>query len=98
LRILSEANYFTPLFVEDFEKTYKLHLVVTEKPAPQALLREALSHYDKYDILEVPSFALKSFLIDSIFAPLDNSVANQFANISIDFHHLDFDPDDKYLV
>src|SRR6185312_11031621 len=98
LRILAESSFFTPLFVSDLEKSFKLKLVITDKSTPQELLREALSHFQDYDVIEIPSFALKSFLIDSVFTPLDAQVANQFANISIDFHHLDFDPDDKYLV
>jgi spermidine/putrescine-binding protein len=98
LRILAELGFFTPTFAADIEKSFKVHLAITEKPTLQEYLREALSHYQDYDIIEMPTFALKSFLIDNLFQPLDGTLVNQFTNISIDFHHLDFDPDDKYLV
>ncbi len=98
IRVLAELQYFSPAFIADLEKNFKFNLIVTEKPTTQELLREALSHFQDYDLMVVPSYTLKSFLIENLFAPLDSSISKQFGNISIDFQHLDFDPDNRFLV
>ncbi len=98
MRVLTEAHYFSPEFVSEFEKNFKLRLVVTERATTQELLRDALSHFQDYDLMVVPSFALKSFLIENLFSPLESNITRQFANVSIDFQHLDFDPDNRFLM
>lgn len=98
VKVLAEKGYFSSAFLEDFEKNFKFHIELTERQSTQELLRESLSHFSEYDVLVLPSFTLKSFLIENLFAPLDSNLSRLFSNVSIDFQHLDFDPDNRFLM
>ena len=97
IRVLSMKGFFTQDFLKEIETKYKINFVLTEKDSDADLLREALSENKNYDLIQIRSFITKSFLLDSVFKPLDaDRIEGQ--SISIDFKNMGFDPSDKYFV
>src|SRR5690606_3916695 len=52
----------------------------------------------EYDLIQIPSFAGRSFLLDSAFLPIEKNKLSRWNDISVDFRSLDYDPNDHYLL
>jgi spermidine/putrescine transport system substrate-binding protein len=98
LRVLAQKGVFPRSFIEKFEDQSGVRWELTEKTSEMELLREALSHNKQYDLISIPSYIAKSFLIDNVFLPLDLSEISQLPEVSVDFKNLDFDPDNRHLL
>jgi spermidine/putrescine transport system substrate-binding protein len=98
IRLLVQRGALPEKVVSEFQQQLNVDLLVTEEGSEVDLLREVLSHYQNYDVIELPSFVLKSFLLDNVLLPLNTHDVPNLSQVSIDFRHLDFDPDDAYLV
>jgi spermidine/putrescine transport system substrate-binding protein len=85
-------------FVEEFSIKNELQLHVTEMSTEAELLREALTHTENYDIIQISTFVSKSFLVENVFAPLNMDTVSNFKDVSVDFKSLDFDLDNKFLL
>ncbi|OFZ18116.1 MAG: hypothetical protein A2Z20_06100 [Bdellovibrionales bacterium RBG_16_40_8] len=98
IRLLARQGLFTPKFIEYYKKTFHTKIVLTEKKTEYEVLREILSNFNSYDIIQINSFIVKSFILENIFLPLELDDISHFKDISIDFKNFDFDSDNKYLL
>ncbi len=98
IRLLIEKNFLPDEVVKTLQRRLNADLQVTEEPAEIDLLRELLSHSDNYDIVELPSFVMHSFIKNNVLKRLNKSDIPSLGQVSIDFKHLDFDPDGRYFV
>lgn len=98
VRWLGLKGVMPAAFVDEFSIKNELQLHVTEMGTEAELLREALTHSENYDIIQISSFVSKSFLVENVFAPLKVDAISNFNNVSIDFKSLDFDLDNKFLL
>jgi len=93
-----QKGFLPESVMNKIQRSLNIDLLLTEESSEVDLLREALSHYQNYDVIELPSYVLKSFLLDNVLAPLTTADIPELSKVSIDFRHLDFDPDDRFLV
>ncbi len=98
IRLLVLKNFLPGPLIKTIQRRLSADLQVTEEPAEIDLLRELLSHSDNYDIVELPSFVMHSFLIKNVLSPINGKTIPSMKQISIDFQHLDFDPGGKYFI
>jgi spermidine/putrescine transport system substrate-binding protein len=98
LRVLAQKGVFPTSFVEKMEDQAGVRWQLTEKSTEMELLREALSYNKQYDLIFIPSYVAKSFLIDNVFLPLDMNEIPELAEVSVDFKNLEFDPDNRHLL
>ncbi len=98
IHILAEEGRFTPAFIEKFARDEEIMLRITTKSSPQEFLRELLSSRGKYDLIELSSFFIDSFIIENVFDEIDRDRVTNFENVSIDFQNLNFDPEGRNLL
>lgn len=98
VHILAEEGRFTPQFIEKFAKDEEIMLRVTTRSSPQEFLRELLSSRGNYDLIELSSFLIDSFIIENVFDEIDRERVTNFENISVDFQNLNFDPEGRHLL
>jgi spermidine/putrescine-binding protein len=98
IRILAQKGFLPASVAQEISKKNKVEIVLTEKDNEIEVLREALTHSQNYDLIQVSSFVAKSFLIDNVFIPITVDDVPRLKDVSIDFKNLDFDPDNHHLV
>lgn len=98
IHILAEEGRFTPEFIAKFAEEEEIMLRITTRSTPQEFLRELLSARGKYDLIEINSFLIDSFIIENVFDEYDRERVANYENISIDFQNLNFDPEGRHLL
>ncbi len=98
IRVLAEKNFLPPAVIKMVQNQLHVHLQITEEPTDISLVGELLSNKQKYDVVELPSFVLSSFMLNRNLSPFNTDEIPRLRNVSIDFQHLGFDPDGHYLV
>jgi spermidine/putrescine-binding protein len=98
IRFLIKKGFITDEFVKSYSQKNKVNFQLVEVEDDSSLLRELVSPQINYDIAQVPSYLVKTFLIENVFTPLDSNTQEAMKAISVDFKSLDFDPGNKYLL
>lgn len=98
IRLLAKKDFFPADWIKSIEKSENIEIHLTEKDSDGDLLREMISHFSEYDVMQFSSFMARSFIFSNIFQKLDQERIPRMKNISVDFIHLDYDSANDFVL
>lgn len=96
--ILANQDFLDDELIKKFSQDENIDLNIKTIKKPQDFFREMLTNGSHYDLVQVNTFLIDSFLIENVFAEVDWSSLENYQSISVDFQNFNFDLSGQYFV
>ncbi|MCB0384962.1 MAG: hypothetical protein KDD43_06185, partial [Bdellovibrionales bacterium] len=98
LKLLYRRGYLPPQVLTGFEEKTGIQVVGFPMETDQALWEEISERPANYDLIQLFSYMAQDPVGSQIFADLDKTKLSQISKVSVDFRHLPYDPEFRFLL
>lgn len=98
IHVLANKDVLPDILVSEFEKQYRVKVLLTEYASDLKIINEIYSNSDRYDIVQMNSLQVGSLVFKDTFLPIQEELVPEHADISPDFLNLPFDRNKAHSI
>lgn len=98
LHVLANKGAFPELLITEFEKQFKVRVLLSEYSTDLKLINEIYSNADRYDVIQVTSYQLSTLAVKDTFEPIPLETIPNVKEISPDFLNLQYDKGNQFTL
>lgn len=98
LKVLCDENYLPQELLETYSKRSGVTFQFWTYNKPSEFVRQVANAGPDIDVMCFPSFLTKSLIDTQVLREMNPQELENFAQVSVDFHNLPFDPNFEYSI